>query len=64
MSNYDGEPFRDSAHRLPRVTRRQVLDTRTGRAFEIAASIRWREELAARDRVLSPRRKAARTKAG
>ena len=24
----------------------EVLDTRTGRAFEPAASIRWREELA------------------
>ena len=24
----------------------EVLDTRTGRAFEVAASIRWREELA------------------
>ena len=26
----------------------EVLDTRTGRAFEPAASIRWREELATR----------------
>ena len=25
----------------------EIMDTRTGRAFEIAASIRWREELTA-----------------
>ncbi len=28
----------------------EVIDTRTGRAFEVAASVRWRDELAARMR--------------
>jgi len=28
----------------------EVMDTRTGRAFEVAASVRWREEIAARMR--------------
>ena len=28
----------------------EVMDTRTGRAFEVAASVRWREEVAARMR--------------
>jgi hypothetical protein len=28
----------------------EVMDTRTGRAFEVAASLRWREEIAARMR--------------
>ena len=28
----------------------EVIDTRTGRAFEVAASVRWREEIAARMR--------------
>jgi len=27
-------------------TEPEVLDTRTGRAFEVAASLRWRDELA------------------
>ena len=26
----------------------EVIDTRTGRAFEVAASLRWREELASK----------------
>jgi hypothetical protein len=26
----------------------EVLDTQTGRAFELAASLRWRDELAAK----------------
>jgi hypothetical protein len=28
----------------------EIMDTRTGRAFEVAASLRWREELKARMR--------------
>ena len=28
----------------------EIMDTRTGRAFEIAASLRWRDELMARMR--------------
>ncbi|HJS87999.1 MAG TPA: hypothetical protein VJ779_21305 [Acetobacteraceae bacterium] len=28
----------------------EVMDTRTGRAFEVAASVRWREEIAAKMR--------------
>lgn len=28
----------------------EVMDTRTGRAFEVAASVRWRDEIAARMR--------------
>ncbi len=28
----------------------EIMDTRTGRAFEVGASVRWREELAARMR--------------
>jgi hypothetical protein len=28
----------------------EVMDTRTGRAFEVAASLRWRDEIAARMR--------------
>ncbi len=28
----------------------EVIDARTGRAFEVAASLRWREEIAARMR--------------
>lgn len=28
----------------------EVMDTRTGRAFEVAASVRWRDEYAARMR--------------
>ncbi len=26
----------------------EIIDTRTGRAFELASSIRWRDELASR----------------
>jgi hypothetical protein len=28
----------------------EIMDTRTGRAFEVAASLRWREELKAKMR--------------
>jgi hypothetical protein len=28
----------------------EVMDTRTGRAFEVAASVRWRDEIAAKMR--------------
>ncbi len=28
----------------------EIIDTRTGRAFEVAASVRWRDELMARIR--------------
>jgi hypothetical protein len=28
----------------------EIMDTRTGRAFEVAASVRWRDEIAARMR--------------
>ncbi len=35
---------------IDRETEPEILDTRTGRAFEIAASVRWRDELMARIR--------------
>ena len=53
------QTYADSTDAMARVrllaalqpdTEIELIDSRTGRAFEVAASVRWREEIAARMR--------------